>query len=110
MSAFLGDVVQVYLQPKLQCLSLEQVEELASVLDENLEPQVVAKHSDVQAGWKLVAIGARVCKNLKDLKTNVMQPNLKNSLGPVFGLGICRKGSLTKGLCASFPLGLYSAV
>eukprot|EP00438_Fugacium_kawagutii_P030737 Skav217069 [mRNA] locus=scaffold1308:3342:4762:+ [translate_table: standard] len=77
---FLAPLFRCLCRPsqKLQCLSLEQVEELVSLLDEKLEARVAAKRSDVQAGWKLVAIGASACHNAKEVQAHLRQPKLKN--------------------------------
>ena len=63
---------------KMQCLGWPQLEELVGLLDENLESTAAARLSDVQRGWRLVALGSNSCSCLAVMKNLLRQPKIKN--------------------------------
>eukprot|EP00434_Breviolum_minutum_P019886 symbB.v1.2.017546.t3/scaffold1371.1/size209032/18 len=63
---------------KLACVGMEQIEELIGLLGADRVMQGQVRLSDVQAGWRLVTVGARACTYANSALELLQQPKLKN--------------------------------
>ena len=63
---------------KLACVGMEQIEELIGLLGADRVIQGQVRLSDVQAGWRLVTVGARACTDANSALELLQQPKLKN--------------------------------
>ena len=63
---------------KLACVGMEQIEELIGLLGADRVIQGQVRLSDVQAGWRLVTVGARPCTDANSALELLQQPKLKN--------------------------------
>ena len=63
---------------ELRCVGLQQIEEIAQLLGENLVLAAGARSCDAQAGWRLSSVGSLVVRDLQQARQLLEQPRLKN--------------------------------